>query len=270
MRQRRVRGDKKGPQATGYPRSTSSSGTNDPVTVQKMPLDANGAMGGIVGHRVRGSEESSYFLDVAGYGEGQGEAHVKAGLSTADTATAPLNAEAMRRRAGFNGRPGSAQRDARVIFPPLLTVKNFIILLLTLSSIHRRQSRRDALTPRHGRVKNENPLPLRSPSRGAGIRSPCGKRTDSAQGAGILLPGRSALQIFIPQAFSANFHGFLSYSRHFPRANDKMVTGFRKPNSFSLPALRGVRSGITRTGGVQPFQSGGKGGIVGKAKYPNL
>lgn len=128
----------------------------------------------------------------------------------------------------------------------------------------------DALTPRHGRDKNENPLPPRSPSRGPGIRSPCGKRRDRAQGAGILLPGGSALQIFIPQAFSANFHGFPSCSRHFPRANDKMVTGFRKPNSFSLPALRGARSGITRIGRVQPFQSGGKGGIVGKAKYPNL
>lgn len=174
-------------------------------------------------------------------------------------ATTPLNAEAMRRRAGFNGRPGSAQRDARGIFPPLLTVKIFIILLLTLSSIHRRQSRRDALTPRHGRDKNENPLPPRSFSRGPGSSSPAGPPCKF-----------SFRQIFIPQAFSANFHGFPSCSRHFPRANDKMVTGFRKPNSFSLPALRGVRSGITRTGGVQPFQSGGKGGIVGKAKYPNL
>ncbi len=188
MRQRRVRGDKKGPQATSYPRSTSSSGTNGPVTVQKMPLDANGAMGGIVGHRVRGSEESSYFLDVAGYGEGQGEAHVKAGLSTADTATTPC---------------------------PRVTKG----------------------------TKNEKPPPFRSPSRGAGIRSPCGKRRDRAQGAGILLPGGSALQIFIPQAFFANFHGFLSYSRHFPRANDKMVTGFRKLNSFSLPAPSGSSFG---------------------------
>ena len=101
----------------------------------------------------------------------------------------------------------------------------------------------DALPPRHGRDKNENPLPPRSPSLGPGIRSPCGKRKDSAQGAGILLPGGSALQIFIPQAFFANFHGFLSYSRHFPRANDKMVTGFRKLNSFSLPAPSGSSFG---------------------------
>ena len=71
MRQREARENKKGPQATGYPRSTSSSGTNGPVTVQKMPLDADGAMGGIVGHRVRGSEESPYSLDAVGYGMGQ-------------------------------------------------------------------------------------------------------------------------------------------------------------------------------------------------------
>ena len=121
MRQRRVRRDKKGPQATSYPRSTSSSGANGPVTVQKMPLDANGAMGGIVGHRVRGSEESSYFLDVAGYGEGQGEAHVKAGLSTADMATTPCprvtegtKMKILFRSAALPGERGSAPHAENV------------------------------------------------------------------------------------------------------------------------------------------------------------
>lgn len=59
-------------------------------------------------------------------------------------------------------------------------------------------------------------LSFRSPSRGAGIRSPCEKRTDRAQGSGILLPGGSALQIFVPQVFSANFHGFSLTLSPFP------------------------------------------------------
>ena len=65
-------------------------------------------------------------------------------------------------------------------------------------------------------TKNEKPPPPRSPSRGAGIRSPCEKRTDRAQGSGILLPDRSALQIFIPQVFFANFHGFSLILSPFP------------------------------------------------------
>ena len=184
-----------------------------------MPLDANGAMGGIVGHRVRGSEESPYSLDAVGYGMGQER---------------PMWERDCRRP--IRRRPAPASRKEQ-------KMKSLL--------------RSAALPGERGSAPHaEN---VRTVHRGPGSSSPAGPPCKF-----------SFRQIFIPQVFSANFHGFLSYSRHFPRANDKMVTGFRKPNSFSLPALRGARSGITRTGRVQPFQSGGKGGIVGKAKYPNL
>lgn len=73
------------------------------VTIEKMPIDANDAMGGIVGHWIEDPKKAR-VLGCYWLWDGQGEAHgVGAGLSSADTATTPLNAEAMRRRESFAG-----------------------------------------------------------------------------------------------------------------------------------------------------------------------
>ena len=130
MRQREARGNKK------RPTSDRLSAVNEFFRHKRpgnRPEDAarckwrDGRHRRTSRSRIRGK---LVFFGCCGLWGGSRRGPVKAGLSTADMATTPLNAEAMRRRAGFNGRPGSAQRDARGIFPPLLTVKNFIIIII--------------------------------------------------------------------------------------------------------------------------------------------
>ena len=91
-----------------------------------------------------------------------------------------------------------------------------------------------------------------------------------AQKAGIILSGGAALQFFISQVFSANFHEFPLPSRHFPPANGKITVGFQNFISFFTSYPSGGLVEVLGRAGRNRFKAAKRAELLGKRMYPNL